>query len=224
MKPTDPPSPKATAGQGPPSHKASLRDTAVQGPPPTKESAARYDDGVEHHHPGDHDELHNEDVAHEHSDVNLRAIAMSAVVLVVVVLVSQVLMYLMFVWLEDTAAARDPQPSPLAPPATQMPSTTDSPYFSAGVPGPQLLTNEPMALRKYRAEQQKRLQGSGFDEQTGIAHIPIDQAKRLILQRGLPAREGAAPPTFGVRPPVRGEASGGRTITVEPPGPESIKK
>jgi hypothetical protein len=197
MTPTEPPSPEAPAPQG---------------PPPTTPSAARYDDGVVHHRPGDHDELHNEDVAHEHSDVNLRAIAMAAVILAAVVFVSQVLMYLMLIWLEDNAAAHDPQLSPLAVPATQMPNTTDSPYFSAGVSGPQLLTNEPMALEQYRAGQQKRLQGSGFDEKTGVAHIPIDDAKRLILQRGLPAREGAAAPAFRVRPSARGEASGGRTI------------
>jgi hypothetical protein len=99
-------------------------------------------------------------------------------------------------------------------------TTTTSPYFSVGVRGPQLLTNEPMALGQQRAEEQKRLHGYGWvDEKGGIAYIPIDEAKRLILERGLPVREGAAAPDFAVQPQVRGESSSGRTITAPPPEP-----
>jgi hypothetical protein len=183
---------------------------------------SRYDDGVVHYPHDDghgHDDLHNEGVAHEHIDVNLRAIVMSAVILVVVGLVSQVLMYLLFGWFEREAAANDPVLSPIAVPATEMPTTSDSPFFSTGVTGaPQLLTNEPMALEKYRAGERKRLHEYGWvNESTGVAHLPIDEAKKLILQRGLPVREGAAPASFRVQPQVRGEASGGRTVTVDLP-------
>ena len=82
-----------------------------------------------------------------------------------------------------------------------MPSATTDPHFSQGVPAPQLLTNEPMALEKYRAEQLKRLQGYGWvDEKTGVAHMPIDEAKKLIVVRGLPVRaDTTVTPTLGTR-------------------------
>jgi hypothetical protein len=201
MKPTEPPS---SGGHGP------------KHPP-----GARYDDGVPHHLPGVHDELHNVDVEHEHIDVNLRAIGVSVGVLGVTVLVSQVAMYVLFGWFEDEARRKDPPQSPLAAPATEQPaSTTGSPYFSTGVTGPQLLTDEPTALAKQRAEEAKRLQSYGWVNQAaGVAHVPIDEAKKLIVQRGLPVREGAPAPAFTVRATARGEASGGRTITVALPEP-----
>jgi hypothetical protein len=45
--------------------------------------------------------------------------------------------------------------------------------------------------------------------------MPIDEAKKLIVERGLPVREGEeVSPTLGTRLPARGESSGGRIITV----------
>ena len=47
----------------------------------------------------------------------------------------------------------------------------------------------------------------------GVAHIPIDEAKKLMLERGLPVREGeAAAPTLGTQRRAVGEASGGRMM------------
>jgi hypothetical protein len=186
--------------------------------PPTdpKASAARYDDGVPHHQPGVHDELHNEDVLHEHVDVNLRAVGMSVAVLAASVLVSLAAMYLLFGWFERDAAAADPPVSPLAAGAAEMPrTTTQSPVFNAPVTtAPQLLTNEPMALEKHRAQITEQLQSYGWVSQPGgAARVPIDDAKKLLIGRGLPVREGAEPGTFTVRPWVRGESSGGRAIT-----------
>lgn len=188
---------------------------------PTSGHANPYDDGVVHHPHDDghgHDDTHNDAVAHEHADVNLRAVMLSAVALFVVVLVSQVLMYLLFGWFDRQAAANDPQVSPLAAPATQMPDRTETPAFSPNQNAPQLLTNEPMALERHRAGEQKRLGEYGWVNQgTGVSHLPIETAKKLIAERGLPVREGAAPASFTVRPEVRGEASGGRTVTVDLP-------
>lgn len=204
MKPTDSPRPPDHRGHG----------AASRGP-------TRFDDGVAHHHWGDHDELHNEDVAHEHSDINVRAILTSAVILIVVAAVSHVIIWLLFGWLERGAMAVDMEVSPLAPAATEMPANTvATPEFAVGATGPQLLTNEPMALERHYADQRTRLQGYGWvDQGAGVARIPIDEAKRLILERGLPVREGAEAPAFGVLPPSRGEASGGRAITTELPEP-----
>jgi hypothetical protein len=186
-----------------------------------QQKAARYDDGVPHHQPGIHDELHNIDVAHEHIDVDLRALGVSIAVMLVVVVLSMGMMYGLFWWFDEEAKKNDPNLGPLAVSATEMPkTTTGSPYFSVGAAGPQLLTNEPVALAKQRDEEQKRLNGYGWlNEASGIAHLPIADAKKLIVTRGLPSREGAGPAHFTIVAPARGESSGGRTITVAPAEP-----
>jgi hypothetical protein len=182
-------------------------------PPPT-----RYDDGVSHevHEPGD--PLHNEDVAHEHADVNIRAVIASAIILNVVVGVSQVLMWGLFGIFEKQAASNDPAVSPLAPaPATMPHNQVGVAVFTPDtVGGPKLLTNEPMALREQRDKEQKLLHGYGWINQaTGVAHMPIDEAKKLLVERGLPVSAGeAVSPTLGTRAPSRGEASGGRVFVM----------
>lgn len=169
--------------------------------------------GRPHHH--DPAELHNASVAHEHSDVNIRAILMFAAGLVVVAVVVHVLMALMFRWFEGQARKNDPQLSPLSATAPAMPqTTTESPFFGHARGGAQLLTNEPLALEKLRTEEDKRLRGYGWVEgKPGVAHMPVDEAKKLILERGIPTREGEPPdPALGTTAAAMGEASGGRTI------------
>src|SRR6185436_3654486 len=105
-----------------------------------KTPLSRYDDGVPHdpHTPGDL--LHNEEVDHEHADINVRGVVASAIVLVVVGLISQVIIWVLFGVLEKQAAANDPQVSPLAAtPATMPRSQVGTPVFAPeSVGGPQL--------------------------------------------------------------------------------------
>ncbi len=187
-------------------------------PPPPPATMTRFDDvddGVPHrpHPPGDDDPLHNEDIDHEHRDVNIKAVIGSAIILAVVALGSQLAMWLLFGFFGSQAAARDPQLSPLQAPAVDMPKNTrESPFFNPSVGGPQLMTNEPMGLSNVRGAEQKRLQGYGWVNQAGgVAYIPIEEAKKLLRERGVPVREGGAvAPDLGTRLPARGEASGGR--------------
>lgn len=168
--------------------------------------------GHGHHHSPD--EMHNDDVAHEHSDINVSALAWSMVVMFGVVGVTAVLMLLLFNFLEAQAAARDPKLSPLALPAAAMPrSTTESPFFG-NAPEPRLMTAEPTYLSDFRLKEQEQLHGSGWvDEAAGVAHIPIDRAKQLTLER-LPVRpEPVGDDRLGTRRPASGESSSGRTVT-----------
>ena len=183
-------------------------------PPPPGGPAGRASPSPPPHGSGGHDPLHNPEVAHEHSDVNVRTILLYGLGLFVVGVVVHVLMWMLFVVFERQAAANDPQTSPLAAPATQMPRTTvASPYFGTAA-GPQLLTNEPAVLQKQRAIEQEQLQGGAWvDQKAGIARIPIEEAKKLLLQRGLPVRQdGPADPALGTNAAAAGEASGGRTV------------
>jgi len=160
--------------------------------------------------PGAHhytnEEMHNEDVGHEHADVNIRTLILSAVALMVIVGISAALMYALFIVFERQAEARDPQLSPVAPPSTQAPQ------------GPALLTNEPGNLQKFRQEETTKLDGAGWmDQKGGVARVPIEVAKKLLVQHGLPVRAGAADdPREGTHAPAYGESSGGRGIPVKP--------
>jgi len=163
-------------------------------------------------------ELHNDDVAHEHSDVNIRAIIASAAVIAAVCLVTAGLMYVLMGVLEDQARKRDPQLSPLALPATNMPKTTrESPAFGSA-PEPRLLTDEPGNLQQIRGREQEQLHTYGWiDEKAGVARIPVEEAKKLLLERGLPIRPDAVEdPRLGTHVPAYGESSSGRTITRPP--------
>ena len=150
---------------------------------PTKPASHHHDD----HLYGDED-LHNEDVAHEHSDVNVRALIIFCIGLVAVAAIVHVAMWGLFVFFERQAAANDPVVTPLARPAGQLP------------PEPRLLTDEPQNLQRYRDRQAEALKG-------------IDDAKKRLLQQGLPTRAGAAAdPWVGTRSQTRGESSSGRAI------------
>ena len=160
-----------------------------------------------HAHHYSAEELHNEDVAHEHTDVDIRTILAFGGGLVAVTAICAVLMWGLFRVLDRQAAANDPQVSPLARPAGQPPL------------GPALLTNEPATLEKLRAQELKTLQGYGWvDQQGGVAHMPLADAKKLILQRGLPVRSGGTTDAqTGTNAPAMLDASSGRTVTAPTP-------
>jgi hypothetical protein len=151
-------------------------------PPPRTASAGH----MVHGH--DHDDLHNEDVAHEHSDIDIRTVMMFTLGLVAVTGAVWGLMVLLFVGLDRYEASKDPQLSPLAVQAGQLP------------PEPRLLTNEPGQLQKMRAEEAKGLQS-------------IEDAKKSLLTSGVPARADApADPRLGTRAAAYGESSSGRVL------------
>jgi hypothetical protein len=229
MKPTDPtPPPHDPSRRQPQPHAAPARRPGLHGGHSIGETGgvSAYDDGVPRHHQGPDDPLHNPETAHEHSDVNIRAIVTSAIILFAVGAAAHLAMWLLFGWFERGATTAERPASPVARPATTMPRTTnESPVFSATGTGPQLLTNEFRALEIHRAEERKRLEGYGWvDQNAGVAHMPIEEAKKRLIERGLPVRpEGEAAPTLGTRLPARGEASGGRIITMPAaePAPEA---
>jgi hypothetical protein len=160
------------------------------------------------HSPG-HDRgeegLHHPDVGHEDSDIDVGTVLRFSGGLFMTVVVCAVIVWGVFRVFEHAAAARDPQLSPVARPAGQLP------------PGPRLETNEHAALAKFRVEDEKAIDGYGWVNQPGgVTHIPIAEAKKLLAQRGLPSRGAAADPVEGTHAPAFGEASGGRTIPSKP--------
>lgn len=137
-------------------------------------------------HPAHLDDYeHDVTVAHEHSDVNIRAIAAFIIGLFIVgILVHIGLLGLMKVF-ERQAARTDPAVSPLVAPSGTLP------------PEPRLLTNEPEALQQLRDEEQAQLKD-------------IDRAKREVIGT-LPVRDGGtAPEESPARAASRLDTSSGR--------------
>ena len=88
------------------------------------------------HHAGhDHGDLHNADVHHEESDINVRAIIWFVVVLTAIVLSMNVSMYGMFKLLQYYERKTEPAVSPLTRPAS------DPKAFSKDFPKPLLQVN-----------------------------------------------------------------------------------
>ena len=147
-------------------------------------------DAVVHHYT--EEELHHLDVAHEASDVDVRAVLLFAVGLAVVTIVSAVIVWGMFRFLENGADARDARVSPLAMPETEMPRHTQSPFFGAA-PQPQLLTNEPVALREFRHSEAKRCTGTAGSTRTRKSRTFRSRKRRSGSSSTDFRREAASP-------------------------------
>jgi hypothetical protein len=154
----------------------------------------------------EHDGLYNEDVAHEDSDVNIQQLLGYTIGLAVMCVVSAVIVLGLFKVFEKQAAAADPVLSPHARPAGQEP------------PEPRLLLNEPRMLQKQRSMEAETLGEYGWtDKASGVARIPIEDAKKLLLHKGIAVRSEAPPDAWlGTHSPASGESSSGRNIPLRP--------
>jgi hypothetical protein len=162
-----------------------------------------------HAHP--HGSLTNPEVAHEPGEISVRAVVWFLVMLVVVVLVTDVAMWGLFKGLDTIEQSNDPFVSPLAAPPGQLPAE------------PRLQTTPWHDLGEFRAEEMKRIHGYGWvDQGAGIGHVPIERAKELLLQRGLPSRPNPSPDaTEGTHVAASGEATGGKNIKASGSRPQA---
>jgi len=125
----------------------------------------------------------------ELADVSASSMVRNAVYLVIVCVAVWIAMVGMFKLFMNRLNDRDPQVSSLARPAGEVP------------PGPRLLTDEPKNLQEFRAREAQSLEQYGvMDQATGAVHLPIDRAKELLLERGLPSR--AAQPQAAPQAPA----------------------
>jgi hypothetical protein len=115
---------------------------------------------------------HDEPAArHEESDVNVRGVLGFAAGLLVTAVLIQFMVWLLFVYFSGREAARVAPEYPLAA-------------------GEQ--TRVPPEPRALRAREDAVLNSYGWvDKTAGVVRIPIDEAIRLTVQRGLPVRQGS---------------------------------
>jgi hypothetical protein len=123
----------------------------------------------------------NPEVVHEESDVNVRAILLFGAGLAGVALAVHV-----FLWVLQGYYTRQ----------TERVQTMAFP-IAAGQeervpPGPRLQDNPQEAMRELRARQEGLLSNySWISKNVGTVRIPIEEAMRIVVERGLPVREGA---------------------------------
>jgi hypothetical protein len=148
--------------------------------------------------------IHNPEVAHEVSDVNIKAIMQFTVGLLVFAIFVHVLMWLMLRTFEAREVKREEKspPGPMAftprerlPPASG-PRLQAAPGFGddLGLPdGKNLELQAPQSeYRVLRERWQAVLDKGQKDEKTGaVTALPIEQAIKQVAAQGLPARTAA---------------------------------
>jgi hypothetical protein len=127
------------------------------------------------------DHTDNVDVVHEESDVNVGAILRYGVALLAVAVVAHVFLWWLLGTYERQHERAETQVYPMA--AGQQDRLPPSPRFQ---------DNPQQELRDLRATQEALLEGYGWvNKEAGVARIPIEDAMKIVVERGLPVREGA---------------------------------
>ena len=104
-----------------------------------------------------------------------------------------------FKYFEHDVNSYDTPRSPLALPAGKMPSAPNLLYLESGKPE----LSEPGNLKRFRDEEDAVLHTYGLDKANGAVHIPIDRAKSLLREKGLPTRDPNAPPAPAKAAPAK---------------------
>lgn len=170
------------------------------------------------------------DVHHEYSDVNVRAILWWAVGLVIFAIVVHIAIYGHYAFMRKME--RDPELLPISMVKDQGPKLPPAPRLqpfpepdASGAASP-LRDRPPRDMAEMRRDQEKLLSSYGWvNEATGTAHIPIDRAIELQLQKGFPvAGAGGQPPTVPgdepAQPVPTPDMTQPSTPTAPPPAPE----
>jgi hypothetical protein len=128
-----------------------------------------------------HDTPDNVDVVHEESDVNVGAIIRFGIGLLLVGAVVHVFLW----WLVGTYDRQHERAQTQVYPLAAGQQDRLPPF-------PRLQDNPQRELQELRAKQKALLEGYGWvNEEAGVARIPIEDAMKMVVERGLPTREAA---------------------------------
>ena len=137
---------------------------------------------------------------YEHTDIDVSVGYQFALWLTVAMVVSVGIVYATF-WLFDGQERRANALAQKYPLAAGVPHKEP--------PAPNLQTQPFQDLYQLRAAEDKKLVEYGWvDKDGGVAHIPIDRAMEVMLQKGFPARAGGG----NALNVVTQDSSSGRTV------------
>ena len=146
------------------------------------------DEAMKHGHAGHSTEF-------EHEDLSTRGVFAFMIGLAIIGVVIYFIIVGMYSFLDRYEHAQMTTASPLvtSPGATSRVVTRDDVEKQFKENGaPMLEVDERGQLRDFLMNQEKQLNSYGWvDQSTGVAHIPIEKAMAMIVERGLPVR----PPT-----------------------------
>jgi hypothetical protein len=157
-----------------------------------------------------HDEdIINAETHHEKSDVNVRALLAFGAAFVVFAAVSHfvlLMMYRQFVKIENrrqhVPLTMMERPESMTVPA--IPRLQPFPTKSATGTIPPMSSTPVTDMEEMRTAQQQALESYGFvDRQKGVVRIPIEDAKKLALQRGFAPMSGVGQTLLSVPPPAQ---------------------
>jgi hypothetical protein len=151
----------------------------------------------------------NSDVRFEHSDVDASSLLTYGFWLVVTTAVVVVILWrLYFVFVTQEAARQPPPPVMKIDPEAMS------------VPPPNLQAMPTQDLTAFRYREDRVLHSYGWvDKDAGIVRIPIDEAMRILAERGLPA-VAPSPPAESPRP-LPGKAAVGEPVGAKTRAPEA---
>jgi hypothetical protein len=119
----------------------------------------------------------NPEVHHETSDVNIRAVLGFGFGLIVAGIFIHFAIWLLFMFFESREARVAPEFPLAAGQENRLP------------PEPRLQKNPRQELRDMKKEEDDILTSYGWvDQNGGVVRMPIDEAMKLLVERGLPAR------------------------------------
>lgn len=148
------------------------------------------DQPAKHTYSGD---VVNPETHHEESDVNVRALIWFMVAFIIFAAVTHVGLYLLYRFyrsIERGAAANAPISSVAMPQGADVPPTPHLQPFPTRMPNTEVVppthSTPVVDMADMRASESERLNTYGWvDKQHGVAHIPINEAKKLALQSGV---------------------------------------
>ncbi|MEK6284134.1 MAG: hypothetical protein AABO57_00165 [Acidobacteriota bacterium] len=139
---------------------------------------------------------HGIGVGHEASDLRITPVVWFLIGLSFGTVVICLLMAGLFDAFGDLANDAEGKPSPLASERQKLPPEPRlqlAPSTGEQLEGkqPNLKEDHPLQeMKRVRAEENKKLSSYGWvDEKGGVVRIPIEEAKKLILEKGLPTRQ-----------------------------------
>lgn len=148
-----------------------------------------------HHEPEnetpDVSHISNVDVSHEVRDVNISGVLKFTISLAVLIAGTIFLMRWLATYLDVREEGREPAPTSLT--RGEGPRLPPEPRLQ-GAPGSKFeLQNPLLELEAMRREEDSRLTTYGWvDQGNGIVRLPIERAKQLVIERGLPVTSDAS--------------------------------
>ena len=125
------------------------------------------------------------DSGFEHEDLSSRPVYGFLISLAVFGVLTYFVAWKMFDFLDAYNRKHQAQTSPMV--KVEEDTRIVTPATIQQFPEPRLEDDERNELNGFRLREEQQLNSSGWvDQNAGVAHIPIDQAMKLIAQRGLP--------------------------------------